>query len=228
MSRLKRSAASILVILSMAFMVFGCDYISPQNNSSDKERFVGSWKTTIDFTDQINDQVDQSGGDIAEYINIDKFEFTFLFTFNTGGTYTIAFDKESANNSYEDAKSDIKDGILAYYGSMISDTGVYNSVEEMLEAKGISLDGLIDKLMDIIMDYTFGVDIFDDMTDTESGGIWKVEGGKLYTTDDADGNFDGAEALPYKFTSDGIKLSAPEGADEDAKVLFPLILKKVN
>lgn len=60
MNRLKRNIVSILMIMSMSFVLFGCSGSGANNSISDKERFVGTWETTVDMTDTINDEIQKA------------------------------------------------------------------------------------------------------------------------------------------------------------------------
>lgn len=220
MSRLKRNIVSILMVVSMSFALFGCSSSGDNNSIRDKEKFVGTWETTVDMTDYANkllqQGIDQDSTNITEYINIDKYEVTLLYTFNDNETYSISADKDRLKQSFEAIKSDFKNGAIAYFEDILAANGIDKSVDEMLELSGVSLDDYINE--------TFGDDMFRSMVvDMKSTGEWQVDGGLLYLTyDDMDEN----ECLSYEFTSDGIKLSDING--EDWYGMYPMILKKVE
>ncbi|MCH5213315.1 MAG: hypothetical protein J1G06_09880 [Oscillospiraceae bacterium] len=220
MKGLKRNIASIMVVLSMAFTLFGC--VGLGGKSSDKEKFIGSWKAKIDVADVLNNSMKQGDSGMADYVNIDKFEFVFLFTFNDDGTYSIAADRDSIEENLDAIKPDIKKGIIEYLEGEIEKSGLGITVDEMLEITGNSLDDMIDE--------NFKVSMFDSSFESmETEGKWKVENEKLYMNKGTNGDFDDDDAVPYEFISEGIKLSAPEDADEDyLEMMFPMILKKVN
>lgn len=61
-------------------------------------------------------------------------------------------------------------------------------------------------------------------------GTWKAteaKDGKLYTTDSVDDDIDENSYELYEITSDGIKLSEPEGVEDDLGI-FPLVMTKAE
>ena len=220
MTRVKRSIVSILIAASMTSVLFGCG----SKATSDKEKFVGKWETSIDMTDFVNDEIqdslDATNADIAEYLNINKFELTMLFEFNDDDTYSLQADESSLKDNIEDLKVDFKAGVTEYFEAMIADEGLEMSVDDVLALSGFSLDELIDE--------SLSDDMFDDMLDAYvTEGKWKAENGKLYATDSMDEDFADNKYQPYEFTSDGIKLLKAE-AEEDEFGMYPLILKKAE
>lgn len=221
MSRVKRNIVSILVAASMMSVLFGC---GSNADNSDKEKFVGTWETSIDLTDAVNEEIqnslDAANADIGEYLNINKFELTLLFEFNDDDTYSLYADESSLDNNIEDLKVDFKDGITAYFEGVIADQGLGMSVDDVLATSGLSLDDLVDECV--------SDDMFDGVIDEFAAeGKWKAENGKLYATDGVDEDFAENKYQPYEFTSDGIKLLKAE-AEEDEFGVYPMILKKAE
>ena len=210
MRRLKRNVVSILMVVSMAFVLFGC------GSSGDKEGFLGTWESTVDMADFINEEIQKEDADIIEYLNIDKFEITFLFTFNDDETFSISADEDSIQNSFEAVKTDLKGKVTEYLEYIIAEQDYGISLDKVLELKGISIDDLINE--------NLGDDIIDDMIEEiELNGKWKVEDGQLYLTDNEFGEDD---CFNYELTSDRITLLDTNGNDWYG--ILPMLLKKVE
>ena len=215
MSNLRRRAVSILMVVAMALALFSC------SSPSDKEKFIGTWKAAIDVTDTVTEGLAQEGGEIADYINLGKFEFVLLFTFNEDGTYSMSADENSLNDSIENVKVALKDGLTKYCEEMIADTGLDMSVDDVLMlSTGMSMDEMIEE--------GFSDDLFSGaIEEIESSGKWNAEDGKLYISDSMAGDIDETSYVPYEITSNEIKLAKPEGFEDDLG-MFPMVLTKVN
>lgn len=218
MSKLKRSVVGVLMLVSMALVLVSC------GSSGDKDKFVGAWEANVNLTDFVNEQFqagfEQVGEDASEYFNIDEFEFKMLFTFNDDDTYSISVDKDSLNNSLETIKGNFKDGFTAYVEDTITTMGLDMSVDEMLALSGMSMDDVINA--------GFGDEIIDGMLgEFEANGKWEAKDGKLYTTESVNDDIDENAYELYEITSDGIKLSEPEGVEDEIGI-FPIVLTKAE
>lgn len=214
MSRLKRNVVSILMVVSMAFVLFGC------GSSGDKEGFLGTWESTVDVAELMNEEIqkgiDQYNADMIEFLNIDKCEITFLFTFNDDDTFSISADEDSIQNSIETLKTDFKGKATAYLESVIEKTGYDMSIDDIFALSGTTLDDLINE------------SISDDITDSmieemELSGKWEIKDGQLYLTDNEFGEDD---CFNYELTSDRITLLDTNGNDWYG--ILPMLLKKVE
>lgn len=220
MKRTIRKMVCVLMIAAMVLALVGCGG-SGKNN--DKEKFLGTWKVDVDMTDIINggltEGMDQIDASASEYFNISKFDLTVIFTFNDDGTYSMDVDDDSFNSSVDGVKEDIKAGFIKYFEDMIAGMGLDMSVDEVLEASGMSIESLIDE--------SLTSEMFDSMIEEfEVSGKWKVEKGKLYLTESADDDFDEENFDYYEISEEGIKLYIPEGM-EDETGLYPMYLTKV-
>ena len=215
-----RKIASALMAVSMVFVLFGCG----NSGAGDKEKFIGTWNAKVDMTELFNDNFQQgmgeSGVDLADYFNIDRFELTMIFTFNEDGTYSIVVDEGLLSNTFENVKSDLKDGMTSYFEDMIAAEGVDMSLDEMLDYLGTTLDELIDE--------SIGDDLYDEIAEEFAvSGKWDAANGKLYMTESVSEDIDKNTYDLYEITSGGIKLSEPEGVEDDMGI-FPLLLTKIG
>ena len=221
MKRVMKKMVCVLVAAAMVLALIGCGSSSKNN---DKEKFLGTWKVDVDLTDAFNDGftegMDQIDAAASEYFNVDKFDFTVIFTFNDDGTYSMGVDDDSFNSSVDGVKESVKAGLTRYFEDMIVEMGLDMSVDEVLEASGMSMEALIDA--SLTPDMFGGV-----LEELNLSGKWKVENGKLYLTESADDDFDEEDFDYYEITEEGIKLYIPEGV-EDETGLYPMLLTKVG
>ena len=75
---------SVVMAIAMLTMLTGC--------GSETEKFIGTWETTVNLTDTINQQFAEDE-EMANYLKADKFELRMLFTFNEDGTHKVSIDK---------------------------------------------------------------------------------------------------------------------------------------
>ena len=220
---MKRSIGKIvgiLLIVSMLLAFAGCG----NSKSGDKEQFVGTWKAELDMTDLFNEglkqEIAQEDEEMASYFDIEHFGFTVIFKFNEDDTYTTEIDDASLNASMDAMKACVRDGMMAYFEDMIAEYELDMSVEDMLEASGISIEDIIEEGL--------SADMFDDvLAELEMHGNWKAENGKLYTTETVNDKIDKNSYELYEITSEGIKLSLVDPT-EDETGIFPMLLKKVG
>ena len=220
---MKRSIGKIVgivLIVSMLLAFAGCG----NSKAGDKEQFVGTWKAELDMTDLFNEglkqEIAQADEEMASYFDIEHFGFTVVFKFNEDDTYTTEIDDASLNDSMDAMKACVRDGMMAYFEDMIAEYELDMSVEDMLEASGISIEDIIEEGL--------SADMFDDvLAELEMHGNWKAENGKLYTTETVNDKIDKNSYELYEITSEGIKLSLVDPT-EDETGIFPMLLKKVG
>ena len=190
--------------------------------SGDKDAFLGTWEATADLVESINKDLSEgfAGVDegMAEYFKISSFEVTLVYTFNKDDTYSIRLDEDSLKAAIEHTKDEVKDGVGAYFEDVIAEAELDMTVEELLEASELDLDDLADSAFDYNMIRGSFTNEF------ECEGKWKAENGQLYLSKSVNEEADDLSEL-YEITSDGIRLTKPEGS-EDEMGIYPLLLKK--
>ena len=76
----------LLLIAAMTLVFVGCG----NSKSGDKEKFLGTWRATLDMTDVLNEGlregIAESDDEMAAYFTIDRFAFDVVFTFNEDDT----------------------------------------------------------------------------------------------------------------------------------------------
>ncbi len=248
---------SLIIAFSMMFTFVGCgsdddsgkkdtntsnsDIVNNKNNStnnknnstnnnkselSDSEIFIGEWECELDMTDYMNEYL-AADDEIGDYITISDFSMVMNFKF-TKDTLKITLDEDALLDAFDKImKKDFKKGLEKYMEDMLEEYGIDMSVDEFLATEGLSIDDLLDDIMEEFLsedsiDEAFG--------DFETVGEYKVKNGKLYS--DEDGDFDDDEYITYKIVDeDTIKLTGTsEDLDDEEmaifEMLFPLVLER--
>ena len=85
---------SVLVILTLMLSLTGCD---------EQKKFVGSWESSVDMTDYINQEMAKEEEELAEYLKIKEFELVLKMTFKDDGTYKASIDEKELEKTLESA-----------------------------------------------------------------------------------------------------------------------------
>ncbi len=219
MKNMIKQAICMFLVLTLVFPLAGCVFF----DSGDKNEFLGTWKVPIDLTEFINEDLKEGFAGLDEEL-VDNFQFssvevTLVYTFNKDDTYSIRLDQDALNASIEHMKDEFKDIVEVLLENAIAQAELDMTVEELLESQGLDLDGFIDSAVD------FDNTITNAIVDTfNMNGQWKAENGQLYLSKSVNQEADDLSAL-YEITSDGIRLTKPEGS-EDEMGIYPLLLKK--
>lgn len=183
--------------------------------TTDQERIVGKWMADVVFDKEFLSAI--AGDDDADSDDFDEMLQSFdlsglsikvYMEFKEDGTarmYTNEADAEEFINSYVKVMSD---GMLVYMKAMVENMGY--DFNDYLAESGMTEQEFVDSLMANMDTNEIKREIIDEITD--SNGYYKLENGKLYTSDDKD--FDADDAVDYTltdtvltFTKDGIKLT---------------------
>lgn len=216
MKKLQSSILGVLLIALVLATFAGC-------NGGDKDSFIGSWKTTINLDEIINESIAGEDEDMADYFKIEDFNLTMLYTFNEDGTYTVAADKDATRESFEKMRDALSAGLTDYLKAMLASEGVSMDIDDLLALNGTSLEEMMDSIL--------SDEALDEMVaEMETTGNWKAEKGKLYTTESVDDDFDESEYETYTITSGKLTLKEAVGDDvpEEAMALYPIVLTKVK
>lgn len=190
---------------------------------TDAEKIVGTWKATVDMTDEMNElfAVDE---EMSKYVKITKFEFSVNLQYKKGGTYKLTADEKSFKTAANGLKADVIAGMNAYLEDVIESNGLDMTVEEAAqEAFGMSIDEYVD--------IAFGDEMVDAMTDEAIlEGKYKIKSGKLYMSMDLEEDIDEDAYITYKLTDTTLKLTE-EKCEEGFGVfeeMLPLTFTKVK
>lgn len=206
---------SVLVILSMFIMMAGC-------TKSDSELILGKWEAKVDFTDMLNEYLDSDMAGISEYFTIKDFVLTVYFTFNEDNTYTIEIDKDASSESIKKMADTMKEGFVKYMEDLVEALSPGTSLDEYLEESGLTMDALLDE--------AFTAADFDELYDSfATEGNWKIDGNKLYRTEDKDDDFDESEYDTFELSGNKLTLLETFGdVADDFKLIYPVVMTRVD
>ena len=119
----KKSKAGIIIgaIAGFLVLVVIVAFLVP----SPEKKFYGTWKGTVDYTEQVKDRF----GDVAQYVDDSfRFEFEIDFTFNNDKTYSYSLNEESFNTNKQvlvnEFTSVLEKSLRATLGDYYTDTQI--------------------------------------------------------------------------------------------------------
>ena len=176
------------------------------------ENLTGKWSTTVDITDMVNQQFNDSG--MGEILQLDKMGLVIALELKDDNTYTMAFDKDALAATMEDAKAQMKDGLMNYFAQQAP--GV--DVEAALAQSGVDLDEMMNESIDL-----------DSMAGAlDLAGQYKAEDGRLYLSENVDQAPDKSEYIPYTLNGDQLTLDAEGDVTEEMADLLPMVFQRVG
>ena len=196
-----RKSLSLLACLSMMcallLMCSGC-------GGGDKKALVGTWESSLDLTDMVNEQMEAGMGsdqELMQYFTIKDFSIKLALTFNEDDTYKLAVDEAAMGQSLDNILADFKEGATRYFEDLIADSGQEMTVDEALSAMGLTMDDFMDQLFS-------KEDMMSSLGEMESSGTFQAKGGMIYMTDG-----DGTGVEPYELEDSTLTLTG-EGVDD--------------
>ncbi len=222
---MKRFFALVLAMLCL-FAFVACDEDTDtegNNKKDDAELILGTWEAEIDMTEALNESMNFDE-EMAGYITIEDFKITVQMTLNDDGTYKSLTTEESANEAFGNLKKAMVDGLTAYFTDVATQANI--SLNDLLAAMNLTS---VEEYVNIAFDES----VMDEMTGGfVSEGLYKIEDGKFYTTDDGEEEIDESEYEEYTLSAKQFKLTKYVGEDEDevefAEYIYPIVFKKVK
>ena len=196
-----RKSLSLLACLSMMcallLMCSGC-------GGGDKKALVGTWESSLNLTDMVNEQMEAGMGsdqELMQYFTIKDFSIKLALTFNEDDTYKLAVDEAAMGQSLDNILADFKEGATRYFEDLIAESGQEMTVDEALSAMGLTMDDFMDQLFS-------KEDMMSSLGEMESSGTFQAKGGMIYMTDG-----DGTGVEPYELEDSTLTLTG-EGVDD--------------
>ena len=234
MKKILSLVLALLMMVSALFAFASCD----ENPSDDKkenveenkeekkddaELILGTWEAEIDYTELMNSD---SGLDeeMADYIKVEDFKFTVRATMNKDGTYKFVVTEESAKKALDNFKKAMVSGYKDYFADMAAEYDM--TVEDFLAEMEVSS---VEEFVDLF----FGEEMMEVFTaEFNSEGIYKIENGKFYTSNDGEDEIDESEYETYELSENEFKLIEYVGGDEEDsefnEYIYPIIFKRVK
>lgn len=218
MKKNSRKIVSVLLVLCMVMLLGGC-------GSSEKDALVGTWEAEMNLADVLNEGVASSGEEeLAQYLYVDSFNMTMILIFNEDDTYSMKLDESGLNDAIEQLKDDYQVGIEQYFLDMMASMGVEMTIDEIVEAMGMSMEELLDSIVT--------EEMIQDMLDSSSfEGKFEAADGKLYLSAGLNYNVDKNMYDLYELEGNELTLLetvSDEEVDEFTKAMYPLTFTKVS
>lgn len=211
---MKKTFASLLgvvLLLGLLLSLWGCRA---------KENIVGTWEGTLDFSKAFSQGVTEGDEEAGQYFNITGMNLTVRMTFRKNGTYTVSVDEKSAKAAFRDIESQLAAGMRAYIGSLLEGTGM--SVDDALAQSGTTVEEMIGVFCD-----EEAVAAMISLLKREAK--YKVENGKLFSSDGPDDEIDESKFQPYSVSGNELRLlESKDTKDDPFAGMYPLILKKAK
>lgn len=198
---MKRKIAGLLCLVMVLSMVFaGC-------GADPKAELVGKWEGELDATDGIKNLFLASAGDMAEYIEVERFALKLTMEFREDDTCTMSIDPDALQEAFSSMVKSMGAGMTAYFEQLIEENELDMTVDELLEASGMgTMDETLDMLLESAMAEIKPEDLVQD-------GKYIIKNGTLFISDDMNAEYKAEDASAY--TIENGKLTFRLGGLED-------------
>lgn len=177
MKKLLALLLALVMILSMAFVLTGCDKDEDddEEGGSKKVTIIGKWEAEVDMTDAINEALAVSFGDsdVKEYITASSFKVTMVLEF-TEDELTVSCTEDSVEDAMEQLVKDFKKGMKKYFEDLLNENNIDMTVDQFIAQNTIydTLDEYVDSIVENNLDL--------DSMMPEQTNEYKLDGDKLY------------------------------------------------
>ena len=212
--------AALFLTLALVFSFAACSNQgktakAPDGKASEaKVTIVGDWKCTIDMSKAIEQSMEDSGKDVAQYFDFSGLKMVMNATFKEDGTVRMSAD---AKKLIEDIRQPMKEGLVKYIESL-------GMTEDDFEAAtGKKLSSMIDELVNQMASS-------DDLA-MEKEGKYKLEGDKLFLIEDGE-EFKDDDYCTITLSADEFRITEIHGELEDddtfeaMKNVLPLVFTR--
>ena len=212
--------AALFLTLALVFSFAACSNQGKTAKAPDdkapeaKVTIVGDWKCSIDMSKVIEQSMEDSGKDVAQYFDFSGLKMVMNATFKEDGTVRMSAD---AKKLIEDIRQPMKDGLVKYIESL----GM--TEEDFESASGMKLSSMIDELVNKMA-------TSDDLA-MEKEGKYKLEGDKLFLIEDGE-EFKDDDYCTITLSADEFRITEIHGELEDddtfetMKNVLPLVFTR--
>lgn len=212
--------AALFLTLALVFSFAACSNQGKTAKAPDgkapeaKVTIVGDWKCSIDMSKAIEQSMEGSGKDVAQYFDFSGLKMVINATFKEDGTVRMSAD---AKQLIEDIRQPMKEGLVKYIESL-------GMTEDDFEAAtGKKLSSMIDELVNQMASS-------DDLA-MEKEGKYKLEGDKLFLIEDGE-EFKDDDYCTITLSADEFRITEIHGELEDddtfetMKNVLPLVFTR--
>lgn len=207
--------AALFLTLALVFSFAACSNQGKTAKAPEaKVTIVGDWKCTIDMSKAIEQSMEDSGKDVAQYFDFSGLKMVMNATFKEDGTVRMSAD---AKKLIEDIRQPMKEGLVKYIESL----GM--TEEDFESATGKKLSSMIDELVNQMASS-------DDLA-MEKEGKYKLEGDKLFLIEDGE-EFKDDDYCTITLSADEFRITEIHGELEDddtfetMKNVLPLVFTR--
>ncbi len=208
----------LVMLFSVMFTLTGC--------FGEQSKYIGKWKATLDLTDIMNEEL-ANNEDMGDYFTLTDFSVVMFLEFNDDGTYSMYVEEESIEKAMEKMVDDLTLGMEDYLTNYFKGEGITVTVQEALDALGMTMDELMDDSFDDeMLDKTV-----DGMLEAINGeGNFKVNGDKLFMSAGLEYGVDESAYEICEISGDILKLLEGEGYEDGGPFsdLHPVTFTKVS
>ena len=215
MKKLLTLTLTLLMLFSV--VLTGC-------GGSDEATIIGQWEIEMDMAKIALAEMDEEQ---LETINVDAFKgITFKMTadFKKDGTLKVEVDETSVKAAANKIGDKIGVAMEDYFEAQLEEAGISMTVEEYLEALEQHEGKTIKEI------FLEGFNAEDIIKNAKKEGKYEYKNGKLYTSDEDNGEINKDKYEKVKVSDDELKFIGE--FDNDGKELdsegYPMIFKRVK
>ncbi|OUN94209.1 hypothetical protein B5F98_10470 [Pseudoflavonifractor sp. An44] len=171
------------------------------SSSDPKEKLVGTWSGQVDVMEQVVERMRLTAPEIADELGMENFYIPLEMEFRDDNTYIMTVDQEKLDESMDALIQKSVDTIMVYMEQMLKEQGITDmTVDEVLAQSGMDRESFTD-----LMEQSMGNLSSSVVQQIQTEGQYRLEGNRMYTSDDKDTEPGSDGATPY--TLDGDKLN---------------------
>lgn len=189
------------------------------------ESILGTWEGEMDLAAMMADALIAGDELAAEYFTFEDLGLRMTMVFREDGTCSVTIDEASMQATMEALMQQLMDGFYKLIEAMLAEEDMDMSVEDFLDAAGVSTDALVEEILREAMNEEALAELAQECN-------YKAENGKLYLSDDLETEVTDDDASDYTLENGILTIQMPAEVDEEnaqmAQHLFPLVLKRAS
>lgn len=214
----------LLALLLAMVMVLSMAACSDSEDKDGEETIVGTWQCEIDMSNYMNEYFASSGTGYEDYMKFEDLTVVVLMTFEEDGTAIGSLDESSVDALAANLQQTFTDGMLKIVEEQLTQSNPGMTLEEALEASGLSKDELLEQIGGLI-DTDYMIESL--MGSFTHEGDYTVDGDRLYRYEDEE-KYD-----VFELDGDTLTLLECGGSDsgDDAVMVeefYPMVFTRVN
>lgn len=190
------------------------DKKTDDDKKTDAELIVGTWEGEIDFSEFLDEYMNDSDMDesmlmLLAYFDFSSIDYIMTVEFEENGDYALGFsaDEAQVKKMFRDGMRDMLNDMLIGSGMTLADLAAQESMTE-------------DEYLDALVDQSLDVDEM--FADANESGTYDIKDGKIYFTADGDEK-DADNYTEYKLKGDKLTFVASyDGGEPVEESVYPI------